>query len=340
MLRPEPKKPSVKALASIDGVPITETQVRDNAAGDLELLELQKLKAKAVAQRTERQLLEKYLAHLIAEKLLDQEAEKQGVDKNQLLNAEADSKVKEPTDEQIDEVYRDNADRITKSKEEVKDQIIEAIKDNQKKQLRSAYIAKLEKEHKVSRFWEPLRFDVNGEGRPARGPHSAPVTLVVFSDYQCPYCKEFSDILKEAISKYGDTLRIIFRQFPIRAIHPDAQKAAEASLCAGQQNKFWEMHDQLFQNRSFLKLPELKSRAKDLGLNMDSFNACLDGGRTAMIVHEDIAASFRAGSDSTPAVFINGRYLHGGLVSLNELSQIIDDELARQPPKPPAKQAK
>jgi protein-disulfide isomerase len=329
-LRADDEKPKIKTLATVDGVAITETQVRDDGAGDLETLELQKLKAKAVSERIEQEILEKYLAHLIAEKLLDMEAEKRGVAKQQLLDSEADSKVKEPTAEQIDSVYSDNANRIGKPKEEVADQIIEAIKSDQKKRLRASYIAKLEKEHKITRSLEPLRFDVNGADRPTQGPAAAPVTIVIFSDYQCPYCKEYSAIIKQVIAKYGDKVRIIFRQFPLRAIHPDAQKAAEASLCAARQSKFLEMNDRLFQNQSYLKVPELKNRAKDLGLDMDAFNACLDDNRTAMIVHEDIIAGFRAGSDGTPATFVNGRFLNVGAVPLNAVSQMIEDELARQ----------
>ncbi len=322
-------KPRVKKLASVDGMVITETHVRQEGAGDLEMLELQKLKEKAVSARNEQEILEKYLAHLIAEKLLGLEAEKRGVSKENLLNSEVDSKVKEATAEEIDAVYKDNADRIQQPKEEVADEIREAIKKHKSIYLRRVFLQKLEKEHKVDRFLEPLRFNVKIEGRPSLGPASAPVTIATFSDFQCPYCKEYNSTLKQVIKKYGDKVRLVFLQFPLTTIHRDAQKAAEASLCAARQQRFWDMHDRIFQNQSYLKVYDLKNRAKDLGLDVDSFNACLDGNRSALLVHEDLVAGFRAGADGTPSTFINGRFMNG-VIPFTDLSAMIEDELARQ----------
>jgi protein-disulfide isomerase len=335
-LNAQAPKPLANELAAIDGVAITETQVRRNAAGELEALELQKIKQKVVYARYENDVLEKYLSQIVVQKLLESEAAKRKITIPDLINSEVDSLVKETTDEETDSFYKANADRIQQPKEEVADRIKEVVKQQKVNSLRAALIKKLEKEHKINLFLKPFRSDVDATGRPTLGPASAPVTIVTFADFQCPYCKDIGPTFQQAIQKYGDKVRLVFRQFPIANIHPYAQKAAEASLCAANQQKFWEMHDLLFKNQSLLAVPDLKNRAKDLGLDMDAFNACLDGNRSAALVHEDWVAAFHAGTEGTPSTFINGRFING-VMSFNDLAAMIDDELARQ--EPPAKPA-
>jgi protein-disulfide isomerase len=323
------KTGGVRELGSVDGTAITETQVRDNGAGDLDTLEMDQLKAKAAFARTEHEILEKSLTQIIEDKLLQSEATKRGITKDELLQAEVKSKIEEPTDEEVEAVYKANEQRIQRPKDEVAPQIVKFLKMEQEKSLREELIELLEKKHKVNRLLEPLRFDVAAEGRPSLGPAVAPVTVVIFSDFQCPYCKAFSATLKQAEQKYGEKIRMVFRQFPLTAIHPNAQKAAEASLCAAGQHKFWEMHDLIFQNQSYLNVQELKNRADRLGLDLKAFNTCLDEGKSASVVHQDIVAGFRAGAQGTPATFVNGRFI-GGNVPMSELSALIDDELARK----------
>jgi protein-disulfide isomerase len=335
-LHAQTAKPLANELATIDGVAITETQVRSNAARELEALELQKIKQKVIYARYENDVLKKYLSQLVEKKLLESEAAKRKVTSEDLLKAEVDSQVKDPTEEEIDNVYKINADRIQKPKEEVADQIKEFLKERNGIQLRAALINKLEKERQINLFLKPYRSDVDAAGRPSIGPASAPVTIVTFADFQCPYCKDISPTFKQAIQIYGDKVRLVFRQFPIANIHPYAQKAAEASLCAANQQKFWEMHDLLFKNQSLLAVPDLKNRAKDLGLDMDAFNACLDGNRSAALIHEDWIAAFHAGTDGTPSTFINGRFINGAM-PFKDLAAMIDEELAQQ--EPPAKPA-
>jgi protein-disulfide isomerase len=317
-----------RELGSVDGIAITETQVRNNGAGSMDSLELQELRAKAVFARNEQEILEISLTQLIEEKLLESEAAKRSITKEELLAAEVKSGAKEPTDEEVDSFYKSNAQRIQKPKEEVAAQIVKYLKREKETSLRKALIERLEKEHRVNRLLEPLRFSVEAADRPSQGPASAPVTIVIFSDFQCPYCKAFSATIKLATQKYGDKVRLVFRQFPLAEIHQNAQKAAEASLCAANQQKFWEMHDLLFQNQSYLGIQDLKNRAEKLGLDVDAFNACLDAGKSAMIVHEDVVAGSRAGAEGTPASFVNGRFV-GGNVPFEDLSAMIDDELAR-----------
>jgi predicted DsbA family dithiol-disulfide isomerase len=320
------KPPAIKSMATIDGVPITETQARMEGAQALDSLELQMLKTKALAARNEHEILEKSIERIIEDKLLRAEAEKRGISKEELLAREVQQKIAEPTAGEVDAFYEENKQRIGKPKEEVAATIGKYLKREQERDITEALLQKLEKEHRVIRLLEPLRYNVVASGRPSLGPDSAPVLLVLFSDFQCPYCKRFNGTMKEVLKKYGDRVHMVFRQFPLNEIHPDAQKAAEASLCAEAQGHFWEMHDLLFQNQNNLRDQELKDRASKLGLDVTAFNGCMDSSRKGNIVYEDLRAGAAVGVEGTPALFINGRFLYGSR-SFEEVAAIIDEEL-------------
>jgi protein-disulfide isomerase len=176
-------------------------------------------------------------------------------------------------------------------------------------------------------LFEPVRVPVDPIG-PAKGPADAPVTLVEFSDFQCPFCARFVATLEMVREKYGDKVRLVFRQYPL-PFHPNAAKAAEASLCAWEQGKFWEMHDAMFANQQALAVENLKAKAAGLGLNADSFNRALDAGKYADEVQADVAAAQKAGVSGTPALFVNGRFISGAF-PLDQVTQVIDDELRRK----------
>lgn len=318
-----------KRLASVDGIAITEDRVRSESTSDLEALDLQMLRAKASYIRKEHEALEESLQRLVEEKLLELEAAKQGTTKEQLAAKEIQQKVTEPTAEDIDLFYKVNQSRIGRPLEEVAEDIRKYLKQQRETEAHDAFLGRLEKEHQVIRLMEPLRFEMKESGRPSLGSPSAPVSLVLFSDFQCPYCKTFSQTIKEVIRKYDTKVRLVFRQFPLASIHPDAQKAAEASLCADAQHRFWEMHDSLFQNQSNLKEENLKAQARKLGLDAEAFNSCMASSRYKKYIEDDVRAGSTAGTDGTPTLFINGRYLNGGR-SAEEIGAIIDEELARR----------
>jgi len=143
-----------------------------------------------------------------------------------------------------------------------------------------------------------------------RGDVNAPVTLVEYSDFECPYSSRIQPTLKQALEEFDGQIRLIYRHFPL-SFHANSQKAGEASECAGDQDKFWEMHDMLFENQSALDVASLKSYAADLGLNTSTFNNCLDSGTYAEKVSSGLIEGSEYGVQGTPATFVNGTLVSG-----------------------------
>jgi protein-disulfide isomerase len=170
---------------------------------------------------------------------------------------------------------------------------------------------------------------ISTAGHPSRGDAGAPVTIIEFSDYQCPFCARVTPVMQEIEKAYAGKVRRVFRQFPLIAIHRDAKKAAEASLCANEHGRFWEMHDAMFELPPALDVASLKRKAQDVGLDAATFNACLDSGKYSANVETDLAEGVRAGVNSTPAIYINGRPMHGAR-PFEEFARVIDEELAKQ----------
>ena len=315
-----------KELGSVDGVVITEEQVRSRNAGELESLELEFLKEKAAFTRDEHKVLKEGLENIIREKLASDEADRRGIPVEKLFELEVQQKIKEPTVEEIDAFYEDNIQRINLSKEDAAPHIRDYLKGLQKARVTEEFLKGLENNQDVTRTLGPYRVDVKAPERPSKGPLSAPVELVYFGDFQCTYCKTFSRTLKRVTEQYSDKVRLVYRQYPLTAIHPDAQRAAEASLCAEAQDRFWEMYDLLFENSENLKDENLLKIAEQAGLDADNFQSCLTSGRYRSVVSEDIRAGATAGVEGTPTLFVNGRYLNGNH-PYEEVAEIIDEEL-------------
>jgi len=160
----------------------------------------------------------------------------------------------------------------------------------------------------------------------ATGPSGAPVTIVEFSDFECPFCASLQPTLEEVRRQYGDRVRFVFRHYPLTGLHPDAWKAAEAAACADEQGRFWDLHGELFANQGSLGVPELKEIADVLGLDRAAFDDCLDSGRLSVVVEADVRAGNDAGVKGTPAMFVNGELVVGA-VPFVELAAVIDREL-------------
>lgn len=168
---------------------------------------------------------------------------------------------------------------------------------------------------------------MNQAPHPPEVPRQAPITIVEFTDFQCPYCSQMANGLKELETRYGSRIRLVLRHFPLQ-IHPEAAKAAEAAACADEQGKPWEMHDRLFSHQKALAVGDLKRHAIAIGLDEVAFTTCLDSGRRATVWQKDRADGERYGVTGTPSLFINGRPVFG-LAATSELMQVVDEELMR-----------
>jgi protein-disulfide isomerase len=309
---------SGQVIATVAGQPVTEAEVRAKASDAFKQLERE-------YQTNQHQLLDTQLHQTVQDRLLEAEAKAKGVTKEQLL---ADVKPAEVTDADVDAFYEQNKAQIPRPKEQVAPQIRQYLQQQRQTESRSNFFKQLEAKYKVEYKLEPMRTEVAAAGFPARGPETAPVTIVEFSDFQCPFCSRVVPTLEQVRAKYGDRVRLVFRQFPL-GIHPNAQKAAEAALCAKDQGKFWEMHDAMFKDQQGLAVDGLKAKAAAVGLKADEFNACLDSGKKADEVKRDMEAGTQAGVNGTPAMFINGRLISGA-VPIDQITTVIDDELSRK----------
>ena len=317
---------SQQAPARINNAIVTENEIRIEAAAELESIELRKLRDAASHARAEREVMMEALERVLAEKLLTLEAAERNISKEQLVESEIYRKVTEPAEEDIDLFYELNRTRINRPKTEVAEQIKRLLRERDEQEIRNAFLRQLEEKHTVVRNLEPFRFDVKTDGHPAIGPKNAPVKLVLFSDFQCPYCLDFGVTLMEIVKAYEDRVQLVFRQFPLTSIHPDAQRAAEASLCARDQGLFWEMHDILFENQRSLTEENILAQIQSLKIDAEKFRECLVSGRHKSEVLQDIRAGSAAGTDSTPTLFVNGIHLSGGQ-SYEFVSAIINKEL-------------
>ena len=179
----------------------------------------------------------------------------------------------------------------------------------------------------------PKPVTIDAGNNPAKGPADAKVTIVEFSDFQCPYCARFVEqAFPQIMSNYGDKVRFVFMNFPLTQIHENAQKAAEAGECANEQGAFWQLHDIMYQNQSALAADNLKSYAAQLKLDTAKFNECLDSGRMADAVQADMQTAQKAIQDAgitrfgTPAFFINGTFMSGAQ-PYDTFKQVIDAAL-------------
>jgi predicted DsbA family dithiol-disulfide isomerase len=316
-------------VAVVNGQTITQSDLEKAAETDLKGLETRKLQNDAALAQDKQAILTKALEQIVAEKLIEAEAKKEGKTKEQLLQAEVESNIDTPSSEEVEGFYEANKERIPIPKEQALPQVKQYLIERSRSRYRDMLITRLKKDFGFKSYLEPLRAQLATEGFPSKGPAAAPVTIVEFSDFECPYCGGLFPTLKQVEKNYAEKVRIVYRQFPLTNIHPHAQKAAEASLCANEQKKFWEFHDSMFSNQQELSVPDLKQRAVDLKLDTQVFNQCLDSGRHSAAIQADIQEGARAGVSGTPALFINGRLLSGNQ-PYSEIKDVIDDELQRK----------
>ena len=313
-----------QAVATVGGQTIYDTDLASSVEGQLQSVRSQEYEIKRKA-----------LDSLIDQKLLENAAKAKGITTDQLLQQEVDSKVKDPNDDVIQGFYLAQSGRLNKPLDDaLKNQLRASIKQAQIRQLRDDYMKSLRSDNKVVVLLAPPRVQVASDPKRLRGNPKAPVTIVEFSDYQCPYCHQIEPTVKDLMAKYGDKVSLSYRDFPLSAIHPNAMIAAEASRCAEEQGKFWEYHDQLF-TASNLEKNSLIEYAKNLKLDDKQFESCLTTEKYKAEIDKDQQDGRSAGVNGTPGFFINGVSVSGAQPE-SAFTQVIDDELARAGHRPSA----
>ncbi len=259
--------------------------------------------------------------------LVKDEATKAGQTEEQWLKANIDGKLPTPTDEAIKKVFDENKDKMPPGStlESMREQIIGFLNQDGRRAQALKIFDELKAKAGYQMLMEEPRVVVEAKG-PTRGPADAKVTIVEFSDFECPFCSKAEESVTQVMDHYAGKVRVVFRHFPL-SFHSHAAKAAEAGACAEEQGKFWEMHKQLFSNQQKLEVADLKAHAAAVGLDATKFAECLDGSKTKTKVDADQKAGAEAGVNGTPAFFINGKVLSGAL-PFSEFEKVINAELA------------
>jgi protein-disulfide isomerase len=268
------------------------------------------------------------LDEIVGQRLMDAEAKKRGIDRSTLVEQEIANKAPAPTAADIEFWYQNNAARVQGATlDQVRDAIKALLIEERMGRAKSALLAALKDKTPVTVSLEPPRLKIAVDGHASKGDKDAPIQLVEFSDFECPFCARVNPTLAKLQEAYPGKVRIVFRDLPLLNIHKNAGHAAEAAHCANDQGKFWEMHDRMFANQKKLSPAELKEHAAAIGLEASAFNQCLDSGKYTAEWRRDADEASRLGLSGTPAFFINGRLLTGAQPFEN-FAQIVEEELA------------
>jgi protein-disulfide isomerase len=308
-------------VATVGGVSITLEQIDEKALQE-PAESFGSLKLSQALYEARRASAEEMIGNV----LLDQEAKRRGIERTALIEQEITAKAVPVTEADVASWYQSNPQRLQGATlDQVRAPIKSMLTQERIQNVRDAYLNTLKAKTPVRVMLDPPRAAVRAGTSPAKGPASAPIELIEFADFQCPYCLAASPTVKRVLDTYGDRIRFVYRNFPLQN-HPDARPAAEAAQCANQQGQFWAYHDRLFGVPGKLSDADLKKTAADLGLDAARFNACVDQHQYKSVIDADAKAGAEAGVSGTPAFFVNGRLLSGAQ-PFDAFKRVIDEEL-------------
>ncbi len=274
------------------------------------------------------------LDELIAEALLQKEAAARNITAPELINEMVLSKGVSVTDEEVNQYYMDNRPRFAEWKgtlDDLKGRIRNTLQQQKQYHAVYEYARSLDSKYGIEDHLKPPVSpfaNVSIEGSPTLGPSDASVTVIEFSDYECPSCRQAHDDVKKVREIYQGKIRWVFKDYPLKR-HEHAKKAAEASRCAADQKKFWEYQDLLYGSKDPLTADHMKELAKGLGLNQEQFAQCLDTGKHAAAVEKALEEAQAVGVDRTPTFIVNGRMVTGS-IGVDRFRQLIDEELGKE----------
>ena len=304
--------------AEVNGIPIMAAEVDAKLGNNLAQLQEQMYA-----------LRQKQVDSMIVQKLLESESAKRGVTIAALVQAEITSHVPPATSEDAEKFFKENSAKLQGDLKTLEEQIKNFLTAQRLQAKQQEYLQSLKAAAKINVFLArpPIfRSDVVVAGAPTRGSTSAPVTIVEFSDFHCPFCRKVQPVIDEVRAKYGAKIKLVYRDFPLDNLHPHARSAAEASHCAIEQGKFWEFHDQLFKNDPDTSPAALDRFAKESGMDVDAFEECSSSGKYKTLVQASTQEGTQLGITGTPTFFINGRILVGAQPA-DAFAKVIDEEL-------------
>jgi len=322
---PSSGSPTASPSASGVGV-VAEVNGEAIFAGELDAKVASRL---ARLRQEEFEIRQQALDELVSDRLLAAEATRRGVSRDELLRKEVDARTKAPAAPEVEGLYEQNKTRFAgQPKEAALARIREILAQRASAESRRTYLQELRTKARVAVRLEPPRTRVDLPAKaPATGPITAPVTIVEFTDYQCPFCHRAQTVMDEVLSRYKGKVRLVHLDFPLEG-HPGALPAARAARCAGEQGKFWEYHHGLMTVSGLLDDADLKTRAAKLELKATEFGSCLASDRHDAPIHADFEQGGSLGVSGTPAYFVNGRMVSGA-IPYEEFSRVVDAELAR-----------
>lgn len=273
--------------------------------------------------------------------LLEAEAKRRNTTTEALMKAEITDKLKHPTEADVTKFYEENKTRLNGADlATARAEIVAYLEQPERQKLEQAFAEKLRTGAQIRLMFtepEPLIEKISTDDDPSRGAADAPVTVIEFTDFQCPACRAIHPVLDDLLKTYSNRVRFVVRDYPLDQ-HPQARKAAEAAAAANAQGKFFEYVAVLFKNQEALDVASLKKYAVDLGLDQTRFNAALDGGTYSAEVQKDVTEGDDYGIDSTPTIFINGvRQRDLSPEGLRAGLERALAQAAKSPARPPAK---
>ncbi len=301
------------ALADIDGVKLTRTEFEERYRARL-------FQARNTYHEAERKAMDDF----IEQYLLERAAKKESVTVEKLLEKHVSSKVAADPSEEALKVYFEGVD-TQESYESVKGKIVDALRQRRMGKIKAAYLLSLKSEANIMLMLSPPRANLSLKDAPMRGPKNAPVTLVEYADFECPYCVQIQPTLQKIEAEYKGKLAFVYKDVPL-PMHANAQKAAEATHCAAAQGKYWEMHD-ILATKKALEVSSLKEYARDLKLDGAAFDKCLDSDSKADIVKNSLNEAQTMGVQGTPSFFVNGRAISGA-ATYERIKELIEEELS------------
>ncbi len=310
---------SIPAVGQNDSSVVAEIAGRKVTADELEQKQAGKLlQAKYKYYLAEQDALEQFIDN----ELLEMQAKKEGVTLDELLKRHVAVNVPEPTEDQLRFYYE--GVQTDESYESARSHIIDTVHQIRTKKAQDAYIAELRAQYGVVIELNQPSAHVEVANAPRLGPENAPVQIVEFADYECPYCQKVNEDLARIRQQFPNQISLVYKDFPL-PMHPLAVKAAEAARCAGAQGKFWEFHDSLFETKK-LQVTHLKEEARTLKLDTARFDQCLESGEQNAPVKKDSQEGLRLGLQGTPSFFINGHFLSGA-IGFMKLRETVMQEL-------------